>query len=319
MFPFPLLPSVMANTANSSPGSRLPSPLLLAGAGLSSLATLAYGITCLGLYQYQRKLIFRPLPQVLRTPAEVGITYEDVWIPVSTEGTGTLHGWWLPNPGSERVMLFFHGNYGNVSYNLERIRYHHSLGFSVLAIDYRGYGHSIGTDDNGQVPTEQTTYADAEAAWNFLTRERQVAPECITVCGHSLGGAIAINLATHHPNIGRLIIKSSFTTMEDAIYAKKLYRIFPIKQLLTEPFNSLKKVKRLKVPVLFVHGDQDPDVPPDMSEALYQAAPEPKQLWLAPGADHNNISQLTGDAYAQVVEAFCTNHQLRPKNQLQSV
>lgn len=309
----------MASPANLSPSS-LSVPLFLAGfAGVSGLAALAYGATCLGLYQYQRKLIFRPLPQILRTPAEVGIAYEDVWIPVNAEGTGTLHGWWLPNPSSvgaasfakHRVMLFFHGNYGNISYNLERICYYHSLGFSVIAIDYRGYGQSTGTDDNGQVPTEYTTYADADAAWNFLTGERQVDPEQITVCGHSLGGAIAINLAINHPHMARLIIKSSFTTMEDAIYAKKLYRIFPVDKLLTEPFDSLSKIKNLKVPILFVHGDQDPDVPADMSERLYQAASEPKQLWLAPGADHNNISQVTGDAYRQVLETFCTSHQLQ--------
>lgn len=304
-----ILSYLLQKLAMASPLSIISNPLhsvvlaSLAGVGgLSTLMTLAYGGTCLVLYQFQRKLIFRPQRLIQRSPADIGLAYEEVWIPVTdSEGTGKVHSWWIPNPESDRTLLFFHGNYGNISDNLERIRFHHALGFSVLAIDYRGYGESIG---NG--PTEQTTYADAQAAWQYLTTVRQLAPEQITVYGHSLGGAIAIHLAIKQPRIGRLIVKSSFTTMKDAIKAKSFYRLFPVEQMLTEPFDSLSKVKHLKVPVLYVHGDQDPDIPAEMSQRLYDKSPEPKQIWFAVGADHNNVSAATGDTYGPIVKQFCS-------------
>ncbi|MGB7084154.1 MAG: alpha/beta fold hydrolase, partial [Phormidesmis sp.] len=155
------------------PASKATDPLLMAS-GLAVIAfAFAYGGTCLALYHLQTKLIFRPLPQIFNTPADAGLAYEDVWIPVDGGRAGKLHGWWLPCLGSDRVLLFCHGNYGNISHNLARIRYHHSLGFSVLAFDYRGYGQSIGASaSSGQTdfPSEASTYADAEAAWHYLTR-----------------------------------------------------------------------------------------------------------------------------------------------------
>ncbi|MGC1309425.1 MAG: alpha/beta fold hydrolase [Phormidesmis sp.] len=276
----------------------------------SGLGAIAYAGICLALYQYQSKLIFRPLPTFIGTPADVGIPYEDVWIPLSPVGSRQsnekLHGWWLPNPRSDRTLLMCHGNYGNISYNLERIRFHYSLGFSVFAFDYRGYGQSSGPE-----PTELNTYADAEAAWQYLITQRQSKPSEITVMGHSMGGAIAIHLAAQHPDMAHLIVKSSFTSMQAAVEARSLYRLFPIKQLLAHPFDSLSKVSSLKVPVLYVHGDQDPDLPPEMSQQLYEASPEPKQLWYAAGAHHNNIHSAAGNGYARVVQAFCTPRQLQ--------
>ncbi|MGB3294987.1 MAG: alpha/beta fold hydrolase [Phormidesmis sp.] len=289
----------MASIAN-----KVVNPLLFS----VSLGAITYAGACFALYSYQQKLIFRPIPDTIGTPAEIGFPYEDVWIPVKDslgQDAGMLHGWWLPNPGSKQTMLFCHGNYGNISYNLKRICFHYDLGFSVLAFDYRGFGQSSGPD-----PTEQSTYADAEAAWRYLTVSREIAPEQITVMGHSMGGAIAIDLATRHPEMARLIVKSSFTSMQDVVEARPFYRLFPIEHLLTEPFDSLSKVGQLQVPVLYVHGGQDPDVPAEMSQRLYDASPTPKQLWFAVGADHNNISSLTGEAYSRVVSAFCKSNAL---------
>ena len=297
--------------AMASSANKAISPLLFAG----SLAAIAYAGTCLALYHAQAKLIFRPLPDLINTPADHGLPYEDVWIPVSQK-TGAdleadmLHGWWLPHPGSRQVLLLCHGNYGNISYNLERVRFYYNLGFSVFAFDYRGYGQSTGVG-----PTEQTTYADAEMAWRYLTAVRQIAPEQITVCGHSMGGAIAIHLATQQPRMANLIVKSSFTAMKDVVKGRAIYRFFPIEQLLAHPFDSLSKVSQLKVPVLYVHGDQDQDVPSFMSEHLYQASPDPKEIWLAKGANHNNIATLLGNAYGETVKAFCSNAWLQSARQ----
>lgn len=291
-------------------------PLFIAG----SLAALTYAGVCFALYRYQRKLMFRPLPDIIRTPADIGLPYEDVWedVWIPTEpASGSaldqpaekLHGWWLPNPGSRETLLFCHGNYGNVSYNLETVRFYYNLGFSILTFDYRGYGQSLSASLLEPVPTERSTCEDAETAWHYLIAARRVRPENITIMGHSMGGAIAINLAARHPQAARLIVASSFTTMQDVVHAKKIYRLFPIQQLLTEPFDSLSRVKSLKVPVLYVHGDQDFDVPTEMSQRLYDASPQPKRIWLAPGAGHNDVATVTADQYEKTIQSFLKSTQ----------
>ena len=287
-----------------NPTTKL-NPLLLAG----SMVALTYAGICYTLYSYQTKLIYRPLPDLIKTPADTGLAYEDIWIPIP-HSQSKLHAWWIPNPGSNRVLLFCHGNYGNISYNTERIRFHHSQGCSVLAFDYRGYGQS-----SGPSPSEPAIFADAEAAWQYLTSTRHIAPHNITICGHSIGGAVAIHLASQHPKVNRLIVESSFTSMRDAVITKNIYRAFPIDQLLTESLNSLSKVQKLTMPVLYVHGDQDFDVPVDFSKRLYAATPNPKQLFIAPGADHN-IESLAGPTYAAVLQDFYKTEQAI--NQLQS-
>lgn len=308
-------------TFATTAGRSVP-PLLLAG----SAAAIAYAGACFALYSIQTKLIYRPLAEIIRTPAEIGLAYEDVWIPVQPGETyentpkqtvtktkaSYLHAWWVPNFSSRRVVLFCHGNYGNISYNTDRIRFHHAQGCSVLAFDYRGYGQS-----SGPMPSEQNTFIDAESALEYLIMRRKISPKNITATGHSMGGAVAIDLASHHPEIGRLIVESSFTTMKDAVDAKSIYRFFPIEALLTEPFDSLSKVGELRMPVLYVHGDRDFDVPARFSHQLYAATPAPKQLFIARGADHN-MNTLAGDEYAAVLQDFySSSHSARLVSQLQ--
>ncbi len=294
--------------------NRAISPLILtAGFTLGGFAALTYAGTCLALYNYQRKLIFRPLPHIIRTPADIGLAYEDVWIPTTSADGSTaekLHSWWLPNPGSRHTLLYCHGNYGNISYNLDRIRILHERGFSILVFDYRGYGQSTQHSpqpDSESVPTEKSTFADAETVWQYLTTQRQVKPAEITIFGHSMGSAIAIELASHHPEADRLIVESAFTSMEDAVHAKKMYSLFPIQQLLTEPFDSISKVSSLQLPVLYIHGNRDADVPFHMSQRLYAASTEPKQLWISTGAGHNDIAAVDGEGYKRVMESFMAN------------
>jgi len=287
---------------------------------LAGGAAAAYAGACLALYNIQTKLIYRPLPQIVKTPADAGLAYEDVWISIenqqqlssSLEESDYLHAWWIPNPSSRRVVLFCHGNYGNISYNTERIRFHHAQGCSVLAFDYRGFGQS-----SGPLPSERNTFADAQAALSYLTVQKEISPENITVLGHSMGGAVAIDLASYHPQIGRLVIESSFTAMKDAVEAKSIYRFFPIELLLTEPFDSLSKVGELRMPVLYMHGDRDFDVPIRFSQQLYAATPEPKQLFIARGADHN-MNTLAGDEYAAILQDFYSDgYAAEPVAQLQ--
>ena len=274
--------------------SKLSTPLLITG----GLAAIAYAGTCLALYNYQTKLIFRPLPLILHTPAEAGMAYEDIWIPLPN-ASQKLHGWWMPHPKSQRTLLLCHGNYGNISYNINRCHFYHSLGFSVLSFDYRGYGLS-----QKDIPSEQKAYEDAEAALHYLTSIRRISANTITALGHSLGGAIATNLAAHHPELNSLVVESSFTSMKDAVHAKKIYRLFPIEQLLSYPFDSLSKVKDLKVPVFYVHGDLDTDVPSIFSHQLYEASPAPKAIWISKGAGHNNITTDFKENYREAISEF---------------
>jgi uncharacterized protein len=283
------------------------SPFLKLFLAVASLVAIAYTATCVYLFMRQTRMIFFPSPYIQTTPTEFNLPYEEVWIPVPESGDQTerIHGWWIPAE-SERVLLYLHGNGSNIGANVDQANRFHQLGFSVLLIDYRGYGKS-----EGNFPTENSVYTDAQVAWDYLI-QRGSSPDQIFIYGHSLGGAVAINLATQNPSAAGLIVQSSFTSMREmATYAKNL-EIFPLDLLLTQRFDSLQKLqtngssgeKPLQMPVLFIHGTADTQVPSVMSEALYAAAPEPKQIWLVPEAGHNNVADVAGAEYLQVVRRF---------------
>jgi fermentation-respiration switch protein FrsA (DUF1100 family) len=283
------------------------SPFLKLFLAVVSLVAIAYTATCVYLFMRQTRMIFFPSPYIQTTPTEFNLPYEEVWIPVGDGGDQAerIHGWWIPAE-SERVLLYLHGNGANIGANVAQASRFYQLGFSVLLVDYRGYGKS-----EGNFPTEASVYADAQTAWDYLI-QRGIAPEQIFIYGHSLGGAIAINLATQNPSAAGLIVQSSFTSIREmATYAKNL-EIFPLDLLLTQRFDSLDKLqansssgeKPLQMPVLFIHGTADIQVPSIMSEVLYAAAPEPKQIWLVPNAGHNDVADVAGAEYLQVVRRF---------------
>jgi len=197
------------------------------------------------------------------------------------------------------VVLYLHGNASNVSANVEHAGRFHSLGFSVLLMDYRGYGQS-----EGGFPSEQRVYQDADIAWNYLVQQRGIKPEQIVIYGHSLGGAIAIELATHHADAAGLIVESSFTSIPAMAARRSLFRIFPLDLVVTQRFASIAKLHALAMPLLFIHGTADQDIPYTMSEQLFAAAPEPKRLWLVPGGEHNNNAKTAGEAYFQTIREF---------------
>ncbi|NJR66078.1 MAG: alpha/beta hydrolase [Leptolyngbyaceae cyanobacterium CRU_2_3] len=246
-------------------------------------------------------MIFLPSAQIQTTPEAFNLPYEKVWIAIrSGSRVEQLYGWWIPgNSPDAPVVLHFHGNAVNIGANLDQADRFHQLGWSVLLMDYRGYGQS-----EGNFPQEKQVYQDAEAMWNYLTRDRHIPPEQIILYGHSLGGAIAIELATHHPNAAGLIVESSFTSIRQMIDRTMNLDLFPVDLLLTQRFNSINKVAALQVPVLFIHGTADQRTLPDMSAALYEAAPQPKQLYLVPAAGHNDVGAVGGAAYLTVVQNF---------------
>jgi uncharacterized protein len=258
---------------------------------------LAYILACSGLYLYQERLIYKPETIISTTPADRDLDYQDVWIPVGKNGKSNeqLFGWWLPaadkilanNSSSKGTVLYLHGYNQNIGKNIDPARTLNQLGYDVLLVDYRGYGKS-----SGKFPSERQLYTDAELAWNYLVKTRQLPPHKIIIFGYSLGGAIAIDLATHHPEAASLIVQSSFTSMSAMVATSLWSKFLPVNLLLTQKFDSIAKIKSLKLPIMYIHGTADRHIPFKMSRSLYQATTNPnKQLLLVANAGHWNYNK----------------------------
>ncbi len=259
------------------------------------MAVFAYFLFLIFLYFYQDRLLFLPnLPSraVERSPSAVGLSYEPV--DLLTSDNIHLDGWFIPAPKNRGVILFCHGNAGNISHRFDSLLLFHRLGFSTLIFDYRGYGRSQGR------PSEAGTYRDAEAAWRYLTRERSIAPKRIILFGRSLGAAVAAHQATVHTP-GALIVESCFTSVPDM--AAELYPFLPARWLSRLSYNAQEQLQRVSCPVLVVHSRDDDIIPFRHGRALYTAANEPKHFLELHG-DHNNGFLLTGRAYTQKLDNF---------------
>jgi len=267
------------------------------------VVALTYLSACLYLFLQQTRFIFFPSPVIEITPEFFDLRYQEVWLPVRADSgkVERMHGWWIPaNQADAKVLLYLHGNGINIGANVGYANQFHQLGFSVLLMDYRGYGRS-----EGSFPTESQVYQDATTAWNYLVKQQQIQPSQIFIYGHSLGGAIAIDLAVQHPEAAGLIVESSFTSIGDIAKLQSRFWMFPVDLILNQRFDSISKVRSLQMPVLFIHGTADFLVPAVMSQQLYAAAPEPKHLFLVPGAGHNNLAEIAGMQYLQAVQKFC--------------
>lgn len=266
-----------------------------------AIAGSVYIIACLFLYFQQTRFIFFPRYTIDTTPAAFNLQYQEVWLPVKTgDRVEKMHGWWIPaSIASDRVLLYLHGNGINIGANVAHANRFQRMGFSVLLPDYRGYGLS-----QGSFPSESQVYQDAQVAWDYLVEEKKIPPQRIFIYGHSLGGAVAIDLAVKQPKAAGSIIESSFTSVADMVNHQHIYRIFPIDLLLHQRFDSIDKVGSLAMPVLFIHGTADWQVPASMSQQLYADAPQPKQIFLVPEAGHNDTAEIAGSQYFQVVQQF---------------
>jgi uncharacterized protein len=278
------------------------------------VSSIGYASFCAYLYLNQGQILYSPRRDLFRLPSDpkLKLSYEELLIPVNNRDN--LHGWWLPAPTSSelpaisqepskiltspKVLLFFYGRAGNKSSVLFRLQALRQLGFSILVVDYRGYGAS-----GGKFPAELQIYEDAELAWQYLTKSRQIKPSDIVIYGESMGGAVAIDLASKHPDAFALIAQSTFTTMADAARQDPLLRWLPIESLLTNRFRSIDKLRNLKIPVLFIHGDNDEVVAVSMSERLHRAAAAPKQLHIIPGGGHHAIYKPES-SYLRAISQF---------------
>jgi len=264
--------------------------LRLTAAAVASVLLVAAG--CAQLAQKERELVFRIEPGTASWYDGLPRGVQELDIPLAMAGgSAHLNAWWWPAARADApALLYLHGSRWNLTGQLFRIRQLHEFGFSVLAVDYRGFGKS-----KGELPSEDSVYEDAQAAWQQLVRLQPDARRRY-VYGHSLGGAVAVELAhrlrrNRHdsdvPDAAGLIVESSFTTLGDVAEVVVDTR-WPIRWLLSQKFDSVYKIAGVGMPVLLVHGTDDRYVPARFSESLYAAAAAPKKLLLIPGGTHNN-------------------------------
>jgi len=274
----------------------------LAGGAISAIAA-TYLLTVGALWYWQATFIFRPSPIVDVTPGDSGVTFEKVSLPISG---AQLAGWWVPaeNPQTA-TLLYLHGNANNVGANAQEVvRFHHA-GVNVFIFDYRGYGESTGGP-----PRERLMYEDADRAWTYLVSDRRLPPDTIAIYGHSLGSAVAVDLASNHPEAGALIIEGVVTSIADLANEMGVGSFLPVRLILTERFDAISKIGSVHIPTLILEGDSDR---PLRARRLYDSAREPKQLVLIPGGGHEDSAELNPAVYFSTLDSFLLQHRLRSK------
>lgn len=265
------------------------------------LAVLAYVLACAYLWATQRHQIFIPETQLQTTPDRLGMKYDEIHIP-SGSGTeqGNLDAWWIPSEHADATtILYLHGSDKNIghAHDIDSAARLHGMGYNLLMVDYRGYGQSTGGE-----PSEAKVYEDSEAAWNYLIKQRTTDPKRTFIYGHSLGSAIAIDLALHHPEAAGIIVESALTSMAEM--GERKYPYLPVEPLLNQRFDSLAKIGNLKIPLLLIHGTWDKRIPYQMSQRLFDRAPQPKFLKLIEGGQHQNIGLVAPLEYRAAVSEF---------------
>ncbi len=244
---------------------------------------------------FENRLIYFPprYPEGFANPEAFGIHPEEVWLTAS-DGV-KLNAYFLAAPNSSKVLLWLHGNAENIGMGLEHLKELGRLGVNVMELDYRGYGKSEGS------PNEDGVYRDADGAYAYLVDTRKFAGKEIFIYGHSLGGAVAVDLASRR-QCGGLIVESSFTSIPDM--ARHIYLAPFARYLPASRFDSVTKIARVNAPILVIHGTRDPVIPFDMGRRLFEAAREPKSFMPVEGAEHDDPSVVGGEAYFKKISAF---------------
>lgn len=254
-----------------------------------------FGLLAAILYLAQGKLVFFPSSEISLRPDQIGLTYEELLINVTP--TEKLHAWFFPldhNRPTEKTVLFFHGNAGNISHRLETASLITELGAECILFDYRGYGRSDGS------ATEENCYADAMAVYDWLRQTKGVDADDIVLFGRSLGGAVAIDLATR-VECGGLIVESTFSSIEEM--GKRMYPFLPVKYLVRYRFDSFEKISRVNCPVLVTHSPDDEMVPFKMGRKLFEAASAPRRFLELSGG-HNDPGYFQSEDYRQALTSL---------------
>jgi len=261
-------------------------------------ASLAHGVIFIVLWtQLEKRFVFFPVAELLYTPNDVNLEYEDVRIQTS-DGLA-LQGWFISGKaetGPNVTWLWFHGNGGNIGHRIGELALaHHRTEANIFIFDYRGYGESEGA------PSEKGTYLDSRAVMEYLSSRSDVDSGRIVYLGHSLGAAVAVELALTQPPMAMVLV-SPFASVHDM--ANLTLPFSPIGWLLRNHYDSISRIQQLDVPVLVLHGDQDETVPINQGRKLYRAANQPKRFQVLEGAAHNNTFEVAPEQYWGTIEAF---------------
>lgn len=275
-------------TASVPVMKRLIALLLLAAAVLAG---------CANLDERQRGWIFQPSDRSWWRGEEAAQGMQEVWIDFQSKASGApvkLHGLWAEHESFSRnpkapVLLYLHGARFNVVGSAFRAKRMQELGFSVLAVDYRGFGKST-----NELPSETLAYEDARAAWEWLAQKYPDRPRYIF--GHSLGGAIAIELAAQVTDETGTLVEGTFTSIPDVVSSYK-WGWLPVGPLITQRFEAIERVKRIGAPLLVVHGSEDRTIAPELGRKLYEAATGRKAFVLVEGGSHHNTNAVGQPQY----------------------
>jgi len=261
---------------------------------------VVYVLFALLLWWREPRMIYYPVRDIVQTPADLGWKFEDIWL---TDADGTkINGWYVPastkpaaDPSvAQSIILYFHGNAGNVSDRLDKLAILRSLGLDAFIIDYRGYGRSEGA------PNEPGTYQDARAAYEWLTQQRHIDPRRIILYGESLGSAIAVDLATTHPVAG-VILEEPFASV--AAVGQKMFPFMPVRLLVRNKYDTLAKIAAINAPLLLFHSPQDELIPFSQGQQLYTAARAPKTFIELQGP-HNEACFTSETIYRTALKDF---------------
>ena len=245
-----------------------------------------------------KMLIFFPERELVGDPGDLGMAYEDVFFEAA-DGV-RLHGWFVPGR-SDNILLWFHGNAGNIGHRLDNILLlHRRLGTGVFIFDYRGYGRSDGR------PSEEGIYRDAEASIEYLRSMPGFdSDKQLIIFGRSLGCAVAVEMATRHGSRA-VILESPFTSIRAMAKLTNplLSSVVPVGAVVKSRFDSLSKIERVRAPVMVLHGDRDELIPLEIGRELFDAAREPKRFYAIKDAGHNDTYAVGGEPYFDALAKF---------------
>lgn len=247
---------------------------------------------------FEEKFIYFPhrFPQGPYEQARSIPGLRDCWI--TTEDSVKIHAWFVPGDSATCTLVIAHGNAGNISHRYLLLRSLQRHGFNVLMFDYRGYGRSDGS------PSEEGIYKDGRAAFDFAVSLPEVRRDRLFLWGTSLGGAVAVDVATQRQAAG-LILESTFSSAADV--ARAAYPFLPVQFFMHTKFNSIEKIRTLNIPILVIHGSQDSIVPLSLGRKLFHAAHEPKDFYEIPQADHNDTFFIGGEEYFSRIKSFVSS------------
>lgn len=273
--------------------------------GVAMLLTLLISSGCAWLDNHQRQIIYRPTVGV---PLDFsGLRVADARYFVDVPDTGApqhLAIWWLPYGAPDApTLLYLHGTFRNLFQNRHKIDALRAAGYSVLAVDYRGWGES-----SAVTPSEASIRQDALLAWAELKKHQPNAGQRV-IYGHSMGSGVAVDLASRldPADYGGLVLESAFTSFTDVAHASgwlaRLLNLFN-----PERFDSLGKITRIKAPLLMLHGRLDSTIPIQLGQQLFAAANAPKH-WLAmEGAAHSDLDQVNPALYQSTLRSFAASY-----------